>query len=352
MQKPRPSRFVRAVRLALFALLPVALIMGGFAFWLLRQNGDMLLAHATPLVSTRDWQPKDPRLPAFEPFEWVSDHELLFAKRSAAGSFTPFLLDLTTRREQALRDPFPRPASRWPTFPTPSPDGKFLLWSQQTRNDTAYILTDRSGKIVRSWQKAPNGGTQWLPDGHRFATRAWVNGREHLYLHTIDSPAIETRALAPGKYFYIAGSHFTADGHVFGMAEKIAAGMGTGQRFLVEHDANGALLRESPLVTPGGDRFALPIYFSPETNRIVWETSGYPLSPMLRRIWKVLPFLPIRQNYVREFWISRLDGTSLHLAGRQTAANVRNSIGAASVLPDGKRLGFLYQDQLYTVPLN
>lgn len=106
-----------------------------------------------------------------------------------------------------------------------------------------------------------------------------------------------------------------------------------------------------PLPTKGRvDELAL----SPQADRLVWRLYCERESSVMGLLQKLFPRMELETRRTVEFWVSRLDGREPRCLGTQPAKPDylpgHNGPGHMRWTPDGKRVSFLYQSRLYTIP--
>lgn len=269
-----------------------------------------------------------------------------------------------------------------------SANGKWLLRYGREARHHSYLATtlDDSRSIqhriaIQDVSILIASNPLWMSDSRR-----WVQvlsrdtGPPYAVVQSLDTPAIVHKipfsAYPKGTIGY--GDAIQPRLLGFVRPNRVLAAVGTGSPTgwfptkrvdLFEFDVGGkaANLREYTVWIVAGtwldagacSRSEEPIALSPHGDRLAWlvclieEPSVEQPSVVTKFLGKWFPSLRPAPRHILQLRTSRLDGSGVHEIGRMEIPNNTASTELPhnlSWLPDGKRLSFIYQQALWTVP--
>ncbi len=396
------SRFrLRSGRRA--ALLALVIVLGVVpVFWLtalFSRPERRLLEVATRLVPTKTWQGGIGHYPGYEPYFFLSDHEIVRLGGNF-NRFQPVRLDLKTGRETALAI---HTGSMRATLQTRSfsvsPDRKWLLWINNVHRctrapmDEAVVAAalDRSGRRetwphlggvgVPFWRKDSRGWASWTLTG--------ASPRPLFRQVRLDDPEPKPTAapaITSGENIPLLLGYSGVGEHAVCLDQQQMRRIGILER--VEQDSTGylnmalrartrnpaatfvtmdlsaappvALRRFTAPVPLGAARAAVAL--SPDGRRLAWivETPTSRLNGLRDALSRRLPalFPPVSRPPSVSLWTSRLDGGDAReightpkLRGHFSGAFTGDSAPSAPQwTPNGRKIGFLHDGFLWIVP--
>ena len=91
-------------------------------------------------------------------------------------------------------------------------------------------------------------------------------------------------------------------------------------------------------------------WISPDGNRLVWTLlRAYSTPPIFDGIFRLLG---MRDRVTEELWTSQLNGQGMHEVGFiDCNENDHSYSDSIRWTPDGKKLSFIYKDELWTIPV-
>jgi len=357
----------------LLALIFLAgLLAFGFGIAYLLRGEPTLLGQATRLTATQGWESTNSWHGNQPVYRWLSDHEVVFARREKTLPTCRFFRrDVRTGREASL--------AAVPAFaglgamsdPQISPDGRWLLFREpagkpQRRYQRVAVTLDGSGRRVvwgrSEGERFPHlGRALWLPssDGWLWLEHRFLAGRpasmklvatRFLLADPEGAQTVELKGLPYGASKSAAG--FLKDGRVLGLDTGTPGLLFTGfgsadfsvapalnavvaivrppgaapapaapqppELTLIAFDANGiAPPRRSKMRLPAGTVTG-NVAVSPGGDRLAWimETETYsPLAALARRFFPASGLAA--QSPVRGIglYVSRVDGADLRPLG-------------------------------------
>ena len=229
-----------------------------------------------------------------------------------------------------------------------SPDGKWLLFSVRTRTRSEWKLFGVDGSLHGLW---PCTGdltelthALWLPDSKGWVEVAEQKSKADIVTHGLNGPgAIPVIQNFMPSYYYHLG--FMGPNRCFAVTPRV----GDGDVTVMEYDAPHVVgpPRIFFLKTPDGVTGSLEAALSPNGNRVAW-LFGYRTGPLGLSILGRLPKYRYARSTIVGLWISDTNGGGMRLLG-----NLDTDKGSPDVLrwtPDGKRISFICQDAIWTVP--
>lgn len=408
----RPDSTARTRRrpLLVFGLLVSALILGGVALSGVLRSGraPTLIERATRVTDTRGWLALSPKFVFRANYRWLTNTQLLYFPQAAPGAssgfWRPVRLDLSTGARQ--------PAAGWQTG-MPSPDGRWLLrpdwstrglaaealegqartivWPGLLTNDRIFWLPDSSGLVRLRWNGKSScatvyplagapGKTRTVPfDGREqppFQANGHTNGAPELLglSHTggaltlvsdfgAPGPAVPARprwmqpfgAPAPPAPFSLTWDAEWVNGSI--------SSSNFGPRFrLIEWSvlAPGAPPPRTYVLSPppGVERQqSVFLLLSPRGDRFLWAGDGEYLPPFQAWLKRWFPKMNFTPRRTVRLWTTNLDGSAPRLLGMlsvrgKTPLPPQQNLASLALrwTPDGKRLSFLHDGALWSVP--
>jgi len=94
------------------------------------------------------------------------------------------------------------------------------------------------------------------------------------------------------------------------------------------------------------------VAYSPHGDKIAWLLDTEHVSPIAAFMHRFLPSVKVQTDHATACWVCNLDGTDMRKIGsiQTRPEDLESPLKQLRWLPDGKRLSFLYQDALWTVP--
>jgi hypothetical protein len=317
-----------------------------------------LLAQATKVANvSKWWNVTDFSLPLYE---WLSD-EVLFSHPGPWLFSNTFTFDTRTGKQTPLTKLNAQIRSQqdgdvwvWEL----SPDRQWLLWTPQLSGKVRAVRLD--GLDLRTYELPgnpdPSTTLHWQQDSRHWLAEHYVEKRPYplpFVSGDIDMPG-ETQAIPLSE----AGRHTIPDTEV--------------RQIQIESQGYVGLL-------PSG----MPLYRIwrqqlPEESQleeVIADDSGQRLAWIFLCIrqpayseWfrRLRPGYSVPTQCRAELWVSRKDGTELHLVGYVVVDELSMSRKGVTLrltveneppvnlrwLPDGKRISFVYKGGIYTVPVD
>lgn len=331
------------------SLVLCALLLGGqIVFLLSRPRPETLLERAAPIMLPGNSDGSG------SAYFWRPNNELLVLRRAWGGveavRYDPAkgFVGSADGLAKTLADTGVIPARARDL--RPSPDGKWLLWPPAPGSQTWSAARVADGRRLE-WESpekvTDDGQGFWMPDGRRWVEMLDADRDTRLRVRGIDNAgaagAFEIRhGFLVNHYRHlgfldatraIGVGQWVGDGAV-GVAEyAVTPNPPSGRFFLLKAppDAYGPV---EAALSPGGDRLAWRFEHKPPPFGLTFF-NGTALGRS---------FEPSRVG----LWVSRIDGGDMRLIGF-----VNVGTGAMEMLrwtPDGKRVSFLHQNQLWSVP--
>ncbi len=346
----------------------VVLLASTVLLWLVLPHDRLLLEHATKLVSTKGWYRQTPRNrvkqtgnQSFVEVYWLSDSTLLYQlagndHKTNGGDYC--LWDLKTD----IQKPLPALTrcilrTRGPNWPLQiSPDGQWICLSG------AGMMTCRlDGARVRI--SANSGNAVWLPDSQHLLVNTW-NANSYFCVrrsvirseHDVEMP-MPKRQTAPNPAENLG--KVTPDGRMI-LLWVPNNDPSTRQLIAACYELQPVFRKiwTKTLTWPAHSRveeYAL----SPQGDRIASLIAVESNSPLLQVMHRLLPQIHVNPSYRFELWVSRIDRMQRRKIGvvpfdaaayQQLDDLFEGELDQIQWLPSGKKLSFVYKDDLYTVP--
>ena len=254
----------------------------------------------------------------------------------------------------------------WGGDPNVSPNGKWLSWNMYTKRRDGGSMLVRHPMITplaetHTGMLMPFSQGRWEPDS-RYIIGETMDGKEgvgrQMMIYDVLLKRInETLPIIADDYFGLENGVFVAPDRLVTMPDDLYFDGGPAENEpleIMEYTLNKTLHRiRRWSVTPPHDTSFQETRISPNGDRIAWLVYTEHLDPTLTALNRLLPFLKSRSQPRLELWISRLDGTEMHILGRLTLSTKNANklcVNDLRWLPDGKSLSFTYTDALWTVP--
>lgn len=320
------------ILLVLFELLP----------W--RPGGPSITARATRVADLSSARPY---------YWWLSDHEVMTFRDPDKQDWTLLRRDLKAGTEMPLNELTQRftQSGGNPDSVQVSPDGKWMLW---TGLENGVLVATLDGK--RFWREKSRhiSEVRWHPDSRR-----WIEIVEademysYVILHSVEKPQKGVGkpifpAIPAGEEMVDSRNMaLTADEHLLvcywnettGDLNPIARIRAAG--FNANPGNTNKIIFQAPRPSLFGE-----IVFHPPVGRLVWVLE-------CERPWSLLGILGLSVS--TDFWISELKGGG---SARPVGSLLTKRFGIRGAgpynvrwTPDGKRLSFVYENALWTVPV-
>jgi hypothetical protein len=363
------------------ALVAVALIALGLS----HRDGLDLLDRSTRIVSVRGWglERPDIDLPTRmydlmsggAQYQWVGNRQILFfhgltpiqmtvtpgAGQNAGLHLdwpdsvgTPTLYDLATHREQPLSQLaalFQRSRGRAKEARV-SPDGSRLLWQDHDENTHVAMLDASRHLRVHS-----QGGPGWLANSKQFYDYGWSEDTHkksaiaiRLWNASDGSSAGQTLFTTSIDYALLGDCVLLPDGALATNTLHLPRIKLTLDR--IAQPPNSVVNAIAPAVP--ADAQVESLVYSPRGDRLAWiisRSTPSPLAFLLRR----LPHYDPTPNRTYSLWVSGVMGEHPHEIGHipvRPGGRQYYLIDYVRWQPDEKKLSFVSNDTLYTVPAN
>jgi hypothetical protein len=350
----RRTRPGRLIAIALCAIIAVLL-------WRSLPQERQLMQIATPIMSTADFRPRTGNWDELIPYYWLSDHELGYFVNDAADAHRTLIVhNLATgkmdRRFTASINDLP-----WGEASLMSPDGKRLLWlhgsTSVKRRPVVYAL---DGSSVISMPAIRGDELTWTSDSRSLAKPESNTGQGGLELLRPEDGSVRPISIAGARVRQLLG--FTSQGHA------IIATDGVGFEHTFYRSQQGPSgsspsiqLAEYDLAAPSQPvrRVTIPmpadaeyghIILSPQGDRLLWSMFARQAMPLQEWLHRLFPSYKPSLNLVIRWQVSRLDGSDMHEIGMIRVSRRNGSYSNPRWLPDGKRISFIHNNTLYTVP--
>lgn len=369
-------------RLAFLAILScvIALAIGGAMYLSRRPTSSLGAARLFCVVS--DWTGRAQH-PAQDGYDWldantallVSRPLLLHPPRDGPAYLSQIKSDARNPSDTAMPLPFTLPVTAKQEHV--SPNGHFLAYYESAvlagRPVTYLVVRRMDGSNVLHAEWPTDGQTLWAPDSRSLVQHRGYDAR--LRRISLATGRVENiRVALPLDYsaefagFTDRGTAlFAKDGLTFQDPAVLARlGMPTSavnvpQVSLIEvslESPSRVVCTYSPTLPSGaGGGF---IALSPKGDRLFWGAiCATKISPIQVAIHRLLPFIRGNGTIVERGWVSHLDGSHMKEVGFYEMPIGRPSrihprapilIYAPKWTPDGKRISFIYEDRIMTIP--
>ena len=363
----------KPVRARVFALLTLAAAICVTLTGALLPRQRSLRERATRVAPARGWSGTGTQTHGIVPYFWLSDHEVLWFRGNdpleavrreiRTGRDTPFLL----RTPAVIAPPKGFPL-------TLSPDRRWLLWVNERGARQTAVASRVDGSRAVTWPRPwYDYSLAWLPDNSGWVWHGTVATVHRLAGSRVDLVPFQTKFVAsrPGRVAQAphllgtapGGKTIAFDTQAMHNSDRFYSVLDVGRAgFVFEPIPKQVAFVELDLVRPGapGRRFTLPmpsgaeqsvLALSPAGDRIAWLTYRNGRAPaFLNRLPQELWLSSWKQS--ASLWVAPTDGGKPpRLVGR-LILDEGESVGPPSWTPDGRRLSYLYQDALWTLPVD
>ncbi len=354
MQTPQrnpPKLLSRRLAVSLCSVLVVGLCVWGSAFfWSPLPRG------AYPVVSTAQWAGRNPRYPQYAPFRWMPNGDLAHLEMSANG-----LLQVCYQKMHAsgpvggMRRGPEIPLGRLASTFAPSPDEKWVAYLQLANTGqyrTALVSAD--GKTPPTAPPIGEYFSGWLPDSRSFLCITTMAPLV-LKVYHLDSSPTETippalqvdmptplSTLPRGPDFLIGGRFYQP---------LRTGGLAMNYPTMTMRSFQGS----QPSVVQRTWQASVPLDMefgyatvSPDNQRLLWLTAIVKPSLFTQWLTRLFParmkVSPARSSY----YLSDLHGQNMH----RILDDRRGRTYSLAWTPDSKHLSFVYNEQLYLIPVD
>lgn len=287
-------------------------------------------------------------------YRWLSTTELLYEVYE--GEWNIYKYDLATGQSRLLqRLTLLAAEGSFKNVPPnlhPSPDGKWVVWKVYGHDTQGYVLSAVDGS--RYFQTGRPRGLEalWLSD-----SRHWIDLIDDNYdkerlarhpnayslLHDIDAPQHLGKVRIPRidflnrEYALVRPDRFVYESPGLYQSDRPVMSNVFHRAVITTLTLTGSpqSVHKYTVELPSGQAVCA-MKFSPSGDKVAWV------------------LIDTRSRSTVSLWISELRGRGLHPLGEIRYADKNqmpyNGIWELQWLPDGKRLSFLYQDALWTVP--
>lgn len=350
-------------------LLALLVALAGIT-WLLSRRNQPLLSYATPInTQSRPFGPYHEWLSAEEVLGTCSDHRGFCLLNTRTGRETP----LTAFNEKWGKELSAQVGMGLTALL--SPNGEWLLWrslrGDRRENERMWIAAEINGRRHVTGKISSNGNWwghhSWMPDGKGWVEmRRQENGRWAVRIVSIERPGTFSEVTVPGANVH-AGNYavlgFNDTGQILVYTTASNSDRPPFSQFnLIQFDLHAPTgsARQFALDIPGVN-WAYPpeVALSRKGNRIaVLIHANQEPSPFTQFLRRWLPFLPRPSmpvpKDIQELWMCEKEGKRRRKIGfyrRKTGFDPASvPIRYVQWTPDGKRLSFVHNGILYTVP--
>ena len=279
---------------------------------------------------------------------WTSDHALIVCQYDPKVGMVAVHVDTEANVET------PVPAARKSFVPSGdinvetarlSPDGRRLLWSALEGGHLVIYAAQLDGGGFRRWKCNPAVSTRmtvmWMPDSRHWvefgsAGRGWLPVIHDLYGGEIQGQAIANPAFNPYAIM--------SDRRV--VSCPFPEPSGPVLSYPVEPGAGR--LKTYPAFQPIllWRYYELAIACSPRCDRVAFLCYAVGPTTWQTTLARLIPSLHLSTPPESILWAAHLDGSNVRLIGKVSRKHL---VGLQWTL-DGKRLSFLCDNALYTVP--
>ncbi len=282
---------------------------------------------------------------------WCNDHQVLRFQSINAGA----IVDTVSRRETPLTkmDAIWSKQGICGCFDVAlSPNGKWLLWrgfSEGSQNRRIWIAAALDGSRIITWPcVGSDGKIAWMQD-----SKHWIQipSDEGVWrssatptptrFYSLDTATVKTIPLFLPSW--VSGCWFTPKNHL--IVASLVGGAGTDDVYDFVLPSPQPV-RKVTLSLPATDITECAL--SPKGNQFAWQLYKVHLWPRANLAERAMSLLFHRRtSYTRSVWVSDFDGGHLRQVTSET-----ERVGPTYIhwTPDSKRIGFRYQNALWTVP--
>lgn len=404
----------RSRRWALFALFTgiTAVALTASLLYRLGPPGRAPLPGAVRVASAQGWQRANPSRRDQITYFWLSPHELLVFTGANRRSLQAIRYDTRTGRQTPL-PALTRElrTARLLRMLDVSPNGRWLLWADKGARPPRPVVTAIDGTQTFRWPQGwHNTSLAWLPDSSGWVRTAQTRSGPSIQTYRIGSRRADYVPIAGGHIGFPLG--ITPQGYIITISGDDLTMMDSGEVFpppvwLPPHamksnspyaasirlpefnpleamplrlwgstptkaritryrlSALGTRMGAGPrrrefsvnlparLNTTTSARHAAAA-LSPDGTRIAWllysEEVAPPLEQWTARMLSPVLILQRPPRYRLHLYISNADGTGMRAVGHVDVPRGDRSRSVLRWTPDGKRLSFVYNHALWTVP--
>jgi hypothetical protein len=197
-------------------------------------------------------------------------------------------------------------------------------------------------------------GIAWLPDSRRWLAWSPARSKHPLKLYSVDAPVASpvsiTTPAAMTTLLGVTPDHLVVQSDA--PLPPATVKRITISTFGVYPNRTGVQSVSFPLPVTAQIN---DVELAPHGDRLAWMFVDARRSSLVTMLVRLLPTLASRFPPTEgiSVWVSRLDGTEMHEIGfQQTHMSGKDTNIATDLrwMPDGKRLSFLMNDSLYSVP--
>ncbi|MCW3100149.1 MAG: hypothetical protein JWL77_5767 [Chthonomonadaceae bacterium] len=352
---PVPPKFFSTPRGLALLSLGVAIVLGieGKAFLVVPMPG-----RAKPVLSTNTWAKLGQQTLYPFPYHWLANGDLAYLRKNPNGFFQVCYQQMDANGPiGAVRLGPELPSTIQSGMFFPSPDEQWVAVSQADDKMKIHtVLHSADGRTTRRVGVVGETFTSWLSDSRSFLSICF-KPRTGLKIRHLDSPQSEMISalnatempqsmseFADGPDFQI-GSFFS-----YSQANNVLSQNGTTITVRSFYVSKPEVVRQTWTVpVPPGSQYA-GAYVSPDRKHLLWLTST--MKPSARSSWFNSLFASRRSfpTFETHFFLSDLSGNNR----RPILDDVIGHFGdiTPSWTPDSQHLGFIFQNQLYLVPID
>jgi hypothetical protein len=246
-----------------------------------------------------------------------------------------------------------------------SPDGKQLLWFKFNSHAKGVYISGINGNNVRYWETPNSIGALWAADSRSFTALKTSNSQGDLVVTEYSLQNVIHSSKLPTTMRKDTENLFT-----FGFRDAALRGRylitDTGTLHSVGHilfwPQTKPMIWQIPIGTVNKDTIKNPIriqdrevihtiVYSPAGDRAALIVTGELRPPLPEFVYRMLPKLRPEPQDTMTLWVTDIDGSGMHKIGWESIVwETRYWPDLLRWTPDGKRLSFIHDGGLYTVP--
>ena len=333
------------------------------------------LERATKVVTVPEWRSSNRS--TIESYLWLTNKDLLISKPNAQNQERLFRGSVDKQPLELKPDSLAKPIDMWERMFNSnrfSPYGEWATISEYTVNFYRLYVFQTGDQTRRRYEFKRDQSSQsflepfWSQDSKTLYSIEWATRKLHRLRPDIDAEETLPIQILPNSLpnikdtsivgisnaglLIIQKQHLpTAIGMraIFefpDMLELYAVGFGADKTF--------SRIGSIPLRQNESEVNVPLLKLSPKGDRLFLGVASVRHSPFLDWLHKRISWLPDGNYGIEQGWVMNLDGSGKHLIGEFTApfGNRKEHpwIVEPEWTPDGKKISFLYDDGIYTIP--
>jgi hypothetical protein len=352
---PVPRKFFSTPRGLALLSLGVAIVLGieGKAFLVVPLPG-----RANPVLSTNTWAKQGPQTSYTLPYHWMATGDLAFLRKNPNGLFQVCYQPMSSIGPAgAVRLGPELPSNIQAGVFFPSPDEQWVAVSQADDKMKYHtVLVSADGKTTRRVGVVGETFSTWLSDSRSFLSICF-QPRMGLKIRHLDSPQSEmipalNAAEMPQPMSEFADGPDFQIGNFFSFTQSNNALSRNGSTITVRtfYVSKPEAVRQTwTAAIPPGIEYG-GAYVSPDRKHLLWLTSTRKPAAGSSWLHGVFALRSSTSTYETHYFLSDLTGNNR----RPILDDVIRHFGeiTPSWTPDSQHLSFIYQNQLYLVPVD